>query len=189
MLTDQQLKLASTLEGVFNELFASSYETILVNEGDEPIYLPKNEENSKNRIVFAHGFWSSALHEIAHWCVAGEKRRTKVDYGYWYMPDGRDELTQKEFEKVEVKPQALEWIFTASLGEEFFLSTDNLSGDGAANLDLFKIKVRDQVKSYLDQGIPKRAKMFSKAIQAKMDNEKEWERFSKNIYENKILPL
>ena len=70
-----------------------------------------------------------------------------MDYGYWYQPDGRDEQTQAEFEKVEVKPQALEWIFTQSLGQEFFLSTDNLSGGGASNIDSFKIKIREQGKT------------------------------------------
>ncbi len=53
-------------------------------------------------------FYASALHEIAHWCIAGENRCQQVDYGYWYEPNGRSEERQFEFEKVEVKPQALE---------------------------------------------------------------------------------
>ncbi|GAM69307.1 transporting ATPase [Vibrio sp. JCM 19236] len=26
------------------------------------------------------------MHEIAHWCVAGPKRRLLEDFGYWYEP-------------------------------------------------------------------------------------------------------
>ncbi|PAW13612.1 elongation factor P hydroxylase, partial [Klebsiella pneumoniae] len=28
-----------------------------------------------DRIVFAHGFCQSPVHEISHWCVAGKARR------------------------------------------------------------------------------------------------------------------
>ncbi len=56
---------------------------------------------SSSRTVFA-----SALHEISHWCIAGKARRELVDFGYWYCPDGRDAMTQSQFEDVEVKPQA-----------------------------------------------------------------------------------
>ncbi len=39
-----------------------------------------------------------------HWCIAGKARRNRVDFGYWYCPDGRDAQTQSQFEDVEVKP-------------------------------------------------------------------------------------
>ena len=188
MLSNEQIKLAALVEKTFNSSFEHSYNTILINKGSEPIYLPSDETHKCNRIVFANGFWSSALHEISHWCVAGEKRRNLVDYGYWYQPDGRDEQTQAEFEKVEVKPQALEWIFTQSLGQEFFLSTDNLSGGGASNIDSFKIKIREQVKHYLNNGLPLRARVFSEQLRISSAKEKEWSSFVSNINENNILP-
>ena len=78
----------------FHTLFQELYEVQLVDEGSEPIYLPKSSKRDLNHIVFAHGFWNSALHEIAHWCVAGTERRNQVDYGYWYQPDGRSPETQ-----------------------------------------------------------------------------------------------
>lgn len=59
------------------------------------------------------------MHELAHWCIAGPERRLLADYGYWYEPDGRTEQIQAEFEKVEVKPQAVEWILSASCGFPF----------------------------------------------------------------------
>ncbi len=77
-----------------------------------------------HRIVFAHGF-SPVLHEISHWCIAGEARRR---LRYWYCPDGRDEKTQCEFEVVEIKPQALDWLFCVAVGIPFNVSCDNLEG-------------------------------------------------------------
>lgn len=66
---------------------------------------------------------------ISHWCVAGKARREQVDFGYWYCPDGRDAMTQSQFEDVEVKPQAFEWLFCVAAGFPFNVSCDNLEGD------------------------------------------------------------
>ncbi|WP_417667272.1 elongation factor P hydroxylase, partial [Pseudidiomarina sp.] len=41
------------------------------------------------------------LLEMSHWCIAGEKRRQLEDYGYWYLPDGRDAQQQHAFEQAE----------------------------------------------------------------------------------------
>ncbi|PPS58814.1 hypothetical protein CRX72_23640 [Pantoea sp. BRM17] len=65
----------------------------LIKGDDEPIYLPADAESPWHRVVFAHGFYASALHEISHWCIAGDARRQQVDFGYWYCPDGRDAQT------------------------------------------------------------------------------------------------
>ena len=116
-----------TLISLFNSTF-EDYNTRLVLGDDEPIYIPAGDDTGYHQIVFAHGFFSSALHEIAHWCIAGEKRRQLEDYGYWYCPDGRDEAQQADFEKVEIKPQAIEWAFTEAAGRKFQVSTDNLNG-------------------------------------------------------------
>ena len=70
-----------------------------------------------------------ALHEVAHWCVAGPRRRCLDDYGYWYAPDGRDAAAQAEFLRVEVRPQALEALFCAACNHPFRVSLDNLDGD------------------------------------------------------------
>ncbi|MDI8993212.1 elongation factor P hydroxylase, partial [Salmonella enterica subsp. enterica serovar Anatum] len=42
------------------------------------IYLPADAQVPYHRIVFAHGFYASALHEISHWCIAGKARRELV---------------------------------------------------------------------------------------------------------------
>ncbi|MEZ8028437.1 elongation factor P hydroxylase [Enterovibrio norvegicus] len=148
---------------VFNQTFIDSFNTELLLGGDEPIYYPADAEHPKHRIIFARGFYASAMHEVAHWCIAGDERRLLEDYGYWYHPDGRDEATQAEFEKVEVKPQAVEWILSASCGFRFQVSCDNLSG-AESDRGGFTAKVREQVLVYLRDGMPSRAKAYSDAL-------------------------
>ncbi len=149
---------------LFNDLFRESYRTILVKGGDEPEYLPADAECGLAQIVFAHGYYASALHEISHWCIAGEYRRTLHDYGYWYCPDGRTPEQQRAFEQVEIKPQALEWLFSIAAGTRFHISVDNLSGDGAADEGVFRASVRSQAWRYLQDGLPSRARMLLDAL-------------------------
>lgn len=129
----------------------------------EPVYLPTNPQCPFNRIVFAHGFFSSALHEIAHWCIAGKARRRLVDYGYWYEPDDRNADQQAEFERVEVKPQAIEWAFCLASGYPFEVSADNLSSVQVDRAG-FRAKVHAQLTRYFTAGFPPRAKHFIEAL-------------------------
>ncbi len=156
---------------IFDELFISRCNTRLdycQSEGhQEPIYLPADNHQPKHRILFAHGFFASALHEISHWCIAGQQRRLLVDFGYWYEPDGRSAEKQREFEQVEVKPQAIEWILTKACGRKFNISTDNLDGDAeeiAEGRELFANNVLLQVKKYLQNGLPERAGILKQAL-------------------------
>lgn len=144
---------------LFDQTFFSQYNTRLIKGGDEPIYLPANEEVNYHQIVFAHGYYASALHEISHWCVAGTKRRLLEDFGYWYEPDGRDEAQQKAFEQVEIVPQAFEWAFNAAAQKAFNVSTDNLNGF-QADTATFKKNVHLQVTDYLREGFPERVQQF-----------------------------
>ncbi|WP_028866117.1 elongation factor P hydroxylase [Psychromonas aquimarina] len=150
------------LINIFNHTFSAEYKTELLAGDDEPIYLPADEHNTLHRIIFAHGFYASALHEIAHWLVAGKQRRLRVDYGYWYEPDGRSAELQAEFEKVEITPQAIEWIIAASCGFKFDVSADNLSGIEIDRLG-FKHKVHDKVMHYLQNGVSERTSLLSAA--------------------------
>lgn len=151
--------------GIFNQCFEQEYNTKLIKGGEEPIYLPANENCPYNAIYFARGFYSSALHEIAHWLVAGEARRKLEDFGYWYEPDGRSQERQRDFEKVEVKPQAIEWILADAANFRFFASADNLNGN-PGDTQPFKRAVYEQVKLYAEKGLPKRAKTLRKALSA-----------------------
>ncbi len=149
---------------VFNHTFSSSYNTQLVRGDDEPIYLPADDNVDYHRIIFAHGYFASAMHEIAHWCVAGPERRLLEDFGYWYEPDGRTEQVQAEFEKVEIRPQAYEWILSMSAGFPFSVSCDNLNGDFEPDRLGFMAKVHQEVMQILQQGLPTRVAMLSEAL-------------------------
>ncbi|WP_281423901.1 elongation factor P hydroxylase [Oceanobacter mangrovi] len=152
---------------VFDQLFACIENTRLIAGDDEPIYLPADDQHDYHRVVFAHGFYESALHEIAHWCIAGKQRRQLVDFGYWYEPDGRSAELQREFEQVEIKPQAVEWLLSEACGRKFHISTDNLDGDPAeveAGRRQFAFNVWQQARVYLQQGLPPRAEVLKQAL-------------------------
>lgn len=153
----------SDLIQIFNNLFRESHRTLLVKGGEEPLYQPARSSADYHQVIFARGYFASALHEISHWCIAGERRRLMVDYGYWYAPDGRSPRQQREFEQVEIKPQALEWIFSVAAGHPFHLSIDNLGG-AAYNRPVFADNVYRQVRQYLNEGIPGRARAFTDGL-------------------------
>lgn len=148
---------------LFNQLFQDTENTRLVRGGDEPVYLPADAHCAYHRVIFARGFFASALHEIAHWCIAGPVRRRLPDYGYWYVPDGRSEPQQRAFERVEVKPQALEWILSRACNRSFQVSADNLSG-ASTDATPFKRAVYRQVLRYCVSGIPLRAARLRRAL-------------------------
>ncbi len=151
------------LISIFNDTFYQSHQTRLVKGDDEPIYLPQDEEYHYHRIVFANGFYSSGLHEIAHWLIAGEKRRKIIDYGYWYCPDGRTKDQQIEFESVEIKPQAVEWALAVASGANFNVSSDNLNGEQTCRIR-FQEKVHQQVLSFINYGFNPRTQVLLKAL-------------------------
>jgi len=148
---------------IFNTCFRETYHTVLVRGDDEPIYLPAKKPQDCHAVHFAHGFFSSALHECAHWLIAGSERRTQVDYGYWYEPDGRNAEQQRLFQSVEVKPQALEWLLSRAAKFRFQFSIDNLNG-APADMDQFKSDVYQQALTYQRKGLPKRAQYFRDAL-------------------------
>lgn len=160
---------------LFDSLFLDAHDTRLLPHPEawpggasdslaaEPVYLPANADCPYNRIVFAHGFFSSALHEVAHWCIAGRERRKLVDYGYWYRPDDRNAVQQVEFERVEIRPQAIEWAFCLASGYRFQVSADNLSGV-AVDRTAFTANVHAQLAHYFSTGFPPRAQRFIDAL-------------------------
>ena len=151
---------------IFNDTFFDQYQTRLELGGDEPIYLPADEQHDYHRIIFARGYYASALHEIAHWLVAGPERRLLEDFGYWYEPDGRTAEVQAQFENVEVRPQAYEWIIAVSAGFPFNVSCDNLNGDFEPDRLAFMQRVHREVMSILDTGLPLRVAQLSAALRA-----------------------
>lgn len=151
------------LERIFQQTFFSSYNTRLQGGGEEPIYLPAGLDSSSHVIVYRHDYAASALHEVSHWCVAGKHRRLLEDFGYWYAADGRTAKQQAQFELVEVKPQAFEWIFSMASGLVFRVSADNLTA-GLGASEGFKDSIFDQVCQYCQHGLPDRADQFARAL-------------------------
>ena len=148
---------------IFNGCFLTTENTELVQGNGEPIYLPADTEHFHHRLIFAHGFFASVLHEFAHWSIAGKQRRLLVDYGYWYEPDGRNADTQVQFAAVEARPQAIEWILSKSCKKPFYVSLDNLDCD-LSDFGDFKQAIVNQVQVIRQQGLPPRAAVFQKAL-------------------------
>jgi elongation factor P hydroxylase len=158
---------ASRLERIFHECFRADYQTILVGGGCEPLYQPSEDPRlTPHRVVYREDFFASALHEVAHWCLAGRRRRALEDYGYWYRPDGRTREEQSEFERGEVDPQAIEWIFSDACGFVFNLSADNLLGvTGQVHSSVsFKRAVVARKNRYAVELLPLRAENFRAAL-------------------------
>jgi hypothetical protein len=154
---------------IFDACFSASENTRLICGDIEPIYVPANTPSSEHglsgfhRIIFAHGYVSSALHEVSHWSIAGAKRRLLQDYGYWYQPEGRCIDSQAEFAAVEARPQAIEWVFSKSCGKGFHVSLDNIALD-LNDFDEFKDAIYTELQRLKTTGLPPRAAQFQQAL-------------------------
>lgn len=157
-----QLRL---VEQVFNATFAA-YSTVLLGGRDEPLYEPSPGPGQPARLYYREDYFASALHEAAHWCIAGQTRREQVDFGYWYEPEGRDDNAQRAFEAVESGPQALEWFFAQASGRRFRLSEDNLSGTARRVPwpSEFALAVLERATHWQQTGLPARAAQFFDAL-------------------------
>ena len=147
---------ASRLEAVFMRCFTHSDCTRLAGGFDEPLYKPAGCEGEIHVLQYRADFVASALHEVAHWCIAGPARRLQTDFGYWYIPDGRNPGQQRAFEAVEYKPQALEWFFSKACAQQFHISIDNLHGsmgDGDSDSDFERLVVA-QAQKWQCEGLP-----------------------------------
>ncbi|MFZ2207591.1 MAG: elongation factor P hydroxylase [Porticoccaceae bacterium] len=155
---------SADLEVLFGQCFGARWHTRLDGGGSEPQYLP-GADAGPHRLIYRENFFASALHETAHWCIAGARRRRQVDFGYWYLPDGRDAAAQQAFEAVEARPQALEWVFSVAAGHPFRPSADNLTGAGGDGV-AFAQAVAGALHRYLENGLPPRAALFADALGA-----------------------
>lgn len=162
-------RLAETLVAIFDDLFEESVTTVLRGGADEPFYEP----GSPAMVWFRYHYPRSALHEISHWCLAGESRRRLPDYGYWYAPEGRNRAQQAAFFAVEVKPQAIESLFCKALGMPFDVSIDNLDSPPASKeVVAFRRRVVAQSAQFRSRGLPHRAQQFLSRLQVLKREEK-----------------
>lgn len=100
-------------------------------EADEPFYKAPTK-NTKGVLYFRSNYPRSLLHEMSHYCLAGDRRRALDDFGYWYSPCGRTADEQAKFEAVEARPQGLEKAFCEIVGLDFSPSLDDFSGRPAS---------------------------------------------------------
>lgn len=161
-----RLLRAQALEQVFSDCFRESSNAVLQGGYSEPLYQPADSAGQVNVLRYREDFFASALHEVAHWCIAGSARRKQIDFGYWYAPDGRNASQQSAFENVEYKPQALEWFFAKACGYRFRISVDNLNAQGsqAASDGVFEQRVIAQAEHWAEHGLPDDGFSFFKAL-------------------------
>ena len=148
---------------VFNREFLASDKTELIGGASEPYYEP----GAPHCIHFRADYVRSALHEVAHWCVAGTRRRQLPDYGYWYSPDGRDAELQQAFFAVEARPQAVERCFCEAIGIAFSPSVDNVGAHiEPPQLRRFETRVQEWCDQFERTGLPSRAARFITALRS-----------------------
>ena len=154
---------AHQLMCLFNREFGASDKTELIGGASEPYYEP----GAPHRIHFRADYVRSALHEVAHWCVAGRRRRQLPDYGYWYSPDGRDADQQQAFFAVEARPQAVERCFCVAIGILFSPSVDNVGAHiEPRHLQCFEARITEWCHQFERTGWPPRAARFVTALQS-----------------------
>lgn len=165
-LSEPQLFDSAQVERVFNDCFADSCNTRLLGGAAEPFYQPAVGSGGCHVLYYRADFFASALHEVAHWCIAGAQRRLQPDFGYWYAPEGRSAEQQNSFELVEYKPQALEWFFSQACAYRFQVSPDNpdLASAGMLDITAFQRRVLAQALAWQKVGLPTRAGVFYSAL-------------------------
>jgi len=146
----------------FNACFAEFEATNLVGGAAEPLYVPASATRPAC-LFYREDHAASALHEAAHWCIAGKARREKVDFGYPYSPPPRTDAAQQIFYKFELAVQALESLFCQSAGLKFTPSADNL----AANTSQFTKAIQSQrflTQAWLRSSTDSRARILQRGL-------------------------
>lgn len=152
------------LETVFYQSVGRAFNTVLRGGADEPLYIPARGSQCAE-IHYRLDYLRSALHEVAHWCLAGAARRLRPDYGYWYAPDGRNSVQQHAFFAVEARPQALEQCFCDRLAVPFSVSIDNPGTVLEEGVVVgFERRVQLERVQFLENGLPGRAARFAEAL-------------------------
>ena len=155
MLSCEQIK------AVFEQEFGWRYNIELQGGAEEPLYLPA--EDRANQLLYTRDYPASALHEIAHWCLATEEQLKLKDWGHWYAPDGRTAEQQQRFQRAEARVQAVEWALSIAAGHRFRESTDNLDGEYIDSTE-FKNQIHDHVLRFCERGLPERAAQLCHAF-------------------------
>jgi len=150
------------IAGCFNAQQGRRYRVRLIGGASEPLYLPARSSGWAT-IRYTRDYARSALHELAHWCLAGEARRGRVDYGYWYQPPPRTSEQQQLFARAEVGVQALESLFAEASGLPFRVSVDDFAVEAGAEA-AFAAAVTDRAHCLRTSGLPARAEEIRRRL-------------------------
>lgn len=122
------------------EAFAKVFPQLTIISGADEPYYEAPSANNKATLYFRSHYPRSLLHELSHYCLAGDRRRRLDDFGYWYFPCGRSEEEQRQFERVEARPQGLEKAMCEIVGLTFSPSLDDFSGRPPSAVFLEKLE-------------------------------------------------
>ncbi len=153
----------ATVARVFNRLFADTQLTVLQGGASEPYYQPPGP-SSLGVLHYREDFAASALHESAHWCIAGNARRRLADFGYTYQPPPRTRQQQSLFFALELKTQTVEYIFSDCAGVDFQPSADNLDVSVQCFMTQIELNV-SRVQDWMATTPDRRAMIFCEALQ------------------------
>jgi elongation factor P hydroxylase len=156
---------AARIAAVFNRQFADSYRTVMVGGSVEPLYLPVRGSEPA-LVAYTRDYPASALHEAAHWCLAGPSRRQRRDYGYWYVPGPRNAEQRRAFFAAELDVQALEAEFARVAGVKFVVSADDFDAP-VRELEAFVRSVCER-SAVLRRQLPRRAAQMRAALAAEI---------------------
>ena len=159
---------AENIIRIFNTELGIDHIVQIIGGALEPLYLPVSQHRALAEIHFREDYASSALHELAHWCLAGKKRRALEDYGYWY-DSLRDKVQQRKFEAVETKPQAIEWVLSVAAGTHFRISSDNFDID-KLDVEPFRECVKEGALAMIEMGLPAIVKALGCCLAHNMPN-------------------
>ena len=167
------------VQSCFNDCFGEKYRVEMRGGEEEPVYIPPIEDGL-GKLIYRSDYASSALHEAAHWCIAGVARRALVDFGYEYSSPPRTSEQQDQFFRFECRVQALEWIFSDCAQVTFHPSADNLEADTGQFLGQLELaKVRELHR--LENQFHSRASVFSRSLM------KSVRCFSQNVNESRRI--
>ena len=156
---------AARIAAVFNREFADSHRTVMVGGSVEPLYLPVRGVEPA-LVAYTRDYPASALHEAAHWCLAGPSRRQRRDYGYWYLPGPRNPEQRRAFFAAELDVQALEAEFARVARVKFVVSADDFDAP-THELDAFVQRVWER-NALLRRQLPPRAAQLHAALAAEV---------------------
>ena len=157
--------MSAELEQLFAQCFWDDHRTRLLGGASEPLYQPADGDCDYHRIWYREDFFASALHEVAHWCIAGAERRRRLDFGYWYTAPPRQPACQRRFQAVEARVQALERLFSQAAGVPFQPSLDDVTSVTSTVLAGFAAEIDQAAARLRRAGLSPRAQRFAEALE------------------------